>query len=120
MRSYALTVQALYVFFLSSSAHEPSQKVASRDLACEKLIAVAEALELADGAKGEYSCGSVEEFEDRDFFLIDLKFRPYENSARWIGSSLVGWYGVNKIDGAVHEVDLGEGAIGSRLQEREK
>jgi hypothetical protein len=65
----------------------------------------------------EYRC-EIDESGDRKYFIVRVKSRcpaPADAGPDWVGSSLVGYYGVRKRDGAVVDWNEAEGIAGAPL-----
>ena len=88
--------------------------VASASGACGSVKA---ALGQGTRCPDEYRC-EVDETDDQKYFVVRIKSRcpaPRDAGPDWVGSSLVGYYGVRKRDGMVVAWNEAEGIAGPEL-----
>lgn len=103
---------------LSSLASPAQMANESKEKACKALSSLAKARHLAVKSPGEYRCESVEDFVNRAYFVIGLKFWAVDVPKGFDGSNLVGWYAVRKSDDTVYELNVADWKTGSRIDVR--
>lgn len=92
-------------------------QVTASKVACRLLLKAAVLNHLAiEKNPGEYFCGVATEMGE--YFVIDLHRTDELVPKDWVGSSLVGYYGVDKKDGVIVEWDVIGEAPGNPINTR--
>jgi len=72
--------------------------------ACQKTIKFALKTNLVVNVSGEYYCGSA--LTQGSYIVVDLHHTDESAPTTWMGSSLVGYYGIRQTDGLIVEWDV--------------
>lgn len=116
MRPHILTpLVALAFLALPFCAVARDQTVSSR-AACRLLVRTGQKCHLAIEHPGVYYCGAAQRIGD--YFVIDLRHTDETAPIDWMGSSLVGYYGVRARDGFIVEWNVVEEVPGKPVEAR--
>lgn len=101
-------VGLLFLFFAATIFAETPVKdliaVATNTSACQEIIKFALKVNLVVNVPGEYYCGSA--LAHGSYIVVDLHHTDESAPATWIGSSLVGYYGIRQTDDLIVEWEL--------------